>query len=111
LLQKIKESYGVEHISLWLQDKIYLCSPAWHSIHEADKVLLNLYRSVNNDSIINDIPVFLTHTSLVDDINMIGRVPYRYVIMHLSDLFTVTLVSDPSLEINDLYYVRLLIRF
>lgn len=38
---------------------------------------------------------------------LIGKIPYRFVIMQLSELFTLTLVSDPNLEINDLYQVSI----
>lgn len=62
---------------------------------------------MHNDSIIHDIPIYLTHTCLIEDMNMIGKVPYRYVIMQLSDIFTLTLVSEPSLDINDLYDVTI----
>ena len=51
----------------------------------------------------HDIPIYLTHTSLIDDMNMIGKVPYRYLIVQLSEFFTLTLLTDPSLEINDFY--------
>lgn len=103
LISKLKDQFGIEHIALWLNDKIYACSAGWYNIHDADKSLLLLYQLVNKDAIIHDIPVYLTHTSLVEDMSQIGKVPYRFVIMQLSEIFSLTLVSDPTLDINELY--------
>lgn len=44
LMRKIKEKFSIEHMALWLSDKIYLCTKGWDSIHEADKVMLYLYK-------------------------------------------------------------------
>jgi len=60
-------------------------------------------------SIIIDTPVYLTHTSLSDDFQNIGRIPYRFVLLQFSDTFSLTLLTDPSLDLSELSKVFLLI--
>lgn len=48
-------------------------------------------------------PVYLTHTSLVEGTESIGKDPYRYIILQLSELFTMTLLCGPTTDTNDLY--------
>lgn len=54
---------------LWLKDKVYLCTKGWNEIHEADKILLKIFKEANSDPIICDIPLYLTHTSLVEEMS------------------------------------------
>ena len=109
LLQSIRDQFKIEHMALWMNDKVYLCTKGWESIHEADKTLLYLYKLVHNDCMIYDMPLFFTHTSLLEDMSQIGKIPYRFVILHLSDKFTLTIVSDPQQDINLLNEVIFLI--
>eukprot|EP00347_Sterkiella_histriomuscorum_P022838 403336959 len=102
LMKTIKDKFNIEHMALWISDKIYMCTKGWLNIHEADKSMLYLYKLAHNDAMIFDIPLYFTHTSLIDDMNQIGKVPYRYVILQLADKFTLTVVSDPQLDINHL---------
>src|SRR5258706_6287717 len=104
-MQLLKEKFKIIHYCLWIGDEIYLCSREWNKMHEADKVLLFLYKQTNADSIITDVPIYLTHTSLVDDMRYVGHMPYRFVIMQLSELFSFSFVSDPELDINRVYEV------
>lgn len=103
----IRDNFKVEHLALSQRGAgLYLCTPAWQSIHEADRFLLDILRETtlrNETAIISDTPVFLTHTSLVDDLQSIGRLPYRSVLLQLSDSFSLGLLSNPSLDINQLY--------
>lgn len=69
LVSKIKDQFSIEHMALWIQDKIYTCTQGWNNIHEADKIMLFLYKQVHNDSMIIDIPLYFTHTSLLDDMS------------------------------------------
>ena len=107
MMTKLKRDFNVGHCALWLKNRLYLSSQGWFDLHEADKTLLYLYMQVHNDSIITDIPVYLTHTALIEDISKIGYIPYRFVIMQLSEYFTLTIIIDDSIELNDLYdFVR-----
>ncbi|CDW82119.1 UNKNOWN [Stylonychia lemnae] len=102
MLKSIQKQFKIEHMALWIDDKIYSCTQGWNNIHEADLSMLFLYKKVYSDSVIFDIPLYLTHTSLLDDMSQIGKIPYRYVIFQLSELFKLTIISDPLLDINDL---------
>jgi hypothetical protein len=67
---------------------------------------INIYERVKTEAIIYDIPVYLTHTSLVEEAEdaSFGQDPYRYIILKLSPIFTLTLLCGPSVDVNDLYY-------
>lgn len=79
------------------KEGIYLCTKSWQNIHEADRYLLNIsHESIINDETltISDQPIFLTHTSLVDDFSSIGKVSYRLIVIKVSEIFSVNLISD-----------------
>lgn len=103
LLQSIQKEFNIDHLALWLENKLYYCSSGWNDIHAVDKCLLYLYKRVKNKAIIYDVPIYLTHTSLVEDPETVGVDPYRYIILKLSPLFTLTLVCGPSVDVNELY--------
>jgi len=105
LLRSIQENFQIQHLALWLKHKLYFCSSGWNDIHAVDKSLLYLYEKVKTKAVIYDIPVYLTHTSLVDDDEQIyfGLDPYRYIILKLSPIFTLTLLCGPSVDLNELY--------
>lgn len=67
---------------------------------------INIYERVKKKAIIYDIPVYLTHTSLVEDAEeaSFGQDPYRFIILKLSPIFTLTLLCGPSVDINSLYH-------
>ena len=50
-------------------------------------------------------PVFLTHTSLDEDLNSIGRVPVRYLQFYFPEMagLTITCLTDPDTDINQVY--------
>ena len=58
---------------------------------------------INTSEKLYDFPVFLTHTSLVEDPENVGIDAYRYIIIHISPLFTLTLLCGPSVEVNEFY--------
>ena len=103
LMQKVQKAFDVGHLALWLEDQIYFASASWHEIHEVDKTLLFVYKTLSKEGLIYDTPVYLTHTTLVEDAPAIGKIPYRYVVLKLSELFTLTLLSGPQLDVNELY--------
>ena len=103
LLQSIQTEFQIDHLALWLENKLYYCSVGWNDIHSIDKCLLYLYKRVKDKAIIYDVPVYLTHTSLVEDPETVGIDPYRYIILRLSPIFTLTLVWGPSVDVTELY--------
>ena len=63
--------------------------------------MLYLYKRINGQKDLCDIPVYLTHTSLVEDPETVGINAYRYIIFKLSDIFTLTLICGPDLEVEE----------
>jgi len=47
-----------------------------------------------------DIPVYLTHTSLVNDLKAIGRVPFRYLLIQMPCGTQVGTLADPSVDLS-----------
>jgi hypothetical protein len=37
LIKKLKQKFNIAHLALWLQNKIYICTSGWNSLHDADK--------------------------------------------------------------------------
>ncbi|CAI2368359.1 unnamed protein product [Moneuplotes crassus] len=102
ILQKFTENFQVEHSALWLEDKLYCCSSGWSEIHPVDQCLLFLYKKLRNKEQLYDFPIFLTHTSLVDEPENVGIDAYRCIIIHISPLFTLTCLSGPSVNSEEL---------
>jgi len=89
------------------ENNLWFCTPAWFSLHEADRYLINLSayaKDDQDDSIFTNI--YLTHTSLVEDYSSIGFIPYRLVVLPLTGGFSFRLISDQSLDLNQLQQVR-----
>ena len=65
-------------------------------MHTADKQLLGILAQTyaESDLIFSDIPVYLTHTSLVSELTAIGKVPFRYLIFNLPNSIQVGLIAD-----------------
>ena len=47
-----------------------------------------------------DTPVYLTHTSLVEDIRAIARVPFRFIVLPLPIGAHLTILADPTLDVQ-----------
>jgi len=50
-------------------------------------------------------PIYLTHTSLTNDFTSIGILPHRFVVLQLSEAFSLSLICDPSLDLTELFKV------
>jgi hypothetical protein len=57
---------------------------------------------------VTDTPIYLTHTSLTNDFSSIGTLPYRFVVLQLSESFSMSLLCDTSLDLTELYKVIML---
>ena len=103
---KVKDKFKIKHLSLNHKGfGTQICSVSWSQIHQADIYLLDLLRQgllKCETSVIIDTPVYLTHTSLSNDFSTIGRAPYRFVLLQFSDTVSLSLLSDPSLDLSDL---------
>ena len=65
-VKKIKDNFEVEHVAVFLKEKLYCCTKAWDDIHSTDKQLIQIIREtrmINNLECL-DIPIYMTHTSL-----------------------------------------------
>ena len=87
------------------------CSSAYEKLQNADKFTLfilkeTLERGTYRSGLkFQDIPVFLTHTSLDEDLNSIGRVPVRYLLFYFPEMagLTITCLSEPDTDMNQVY--------
>jgi len=97
-IKQVCDKFKVEHCAL-LSTKAGLiaCTKGWQQMHEADRVLLSLVCKSEQDC-----PVHLTHTSLNEDANGIGRVAYRLVTVSLSEEHLLCLISDSTLDLEAL---------
>lgn len=82
---KVRDQFKIEHIALNLNKQgLYFCSKGWSAIHEADRYLIEIQRTAiitDQTSIISDVPIYLTHTSFVEDFSSIGYLSYRLIIV------------------------------
>ena len=65
-------------------------------MHTTDKQLLGfiIQSKANEDVLFADVPVYLTHTSLVNDLKAIGKVPFRYLTFNLPNNIQVGIIAD-----------------
>ena len=84
-IKGLQERFEVHHIAVWAEHKLQVCSEEWYNMHTTDKQLLSfIIQSRDEEGLLfADMPVYLTHTSLRDDLGAIGTVPFRYLMFNL----------------------------
>jgi len=88
MVDRIRKEYQCEFFALWANSKIYVCSKGWRNLHYSDVYMLDTYRNVHaNSAVFTDIPIYLTHTALTEDLKQVAYIPFRYIIMTLSPIF------------------------
>ena len=65
-------------------------------MHTADKQLLGLIIQSKADEglIFADTPVYLSHTSLTNDLSAIGKIPFRFLMFNLPNSIQVGIIAD-----------------